>query len=67
MDDHDAAPPGPAVARGDVPAERLCLRCNAAFWSTGFGERICKKCKAQSAWKSASLSVGMRSGRRSAK
>jgi len=55
----------PAI--GDVPAQRHCLRCDAIFWSTGFGERICKKCKARSAWKSATLSPVGRSSRRSAK
>ena len=43
----------PVPASGDTPAERNCLRCTVAFWSEGFGERICKRCKAQSSWKSA--------------
>lgn len=46
-----------APARGDVPAERQCLRCKATFWSAGFGERICKRCKSQASWKSASASA----------
>ncbi len=39
-------------ARGDVPADRQCLRCAATFRSAGFGERICKHCKTQASWKS---------------
>lgn len=49
--DTSVVPPTPA--RGDVPAERHCLRCGAVFWSEGFGERICKRCKSQASWKSA--------------
>ncbi|WP_372803169.1 hypothetical protein [Paracoccus seriniphilus] len=40
-------------ASGDVPSERQCLRCDAAFWSEGFGERICKRCKGLNAWRNA--------------
>ena len=43
----------PKPARGDVAAERLCMRCRTPFPSEGFGERICKRCKGQAAWKSA--------------
>lgn len=53
MNDQDPALLPPKPARGDMPAERFCLRCNATFWSEGFGERVCKKCKSQAAWKSA--------------
>ena len=59
---------GPVMqARGDMPAERHCLRCKAAFWSEGFGERICKRCKAQASWKSAPAASGGGGGRRSAR
>ena len=51
MNDPGYLPPTPA--RADIPAERCCLRCRAAFWSEGFGERICKRCKARASWKSA--------------
>lgn len=51
-------------ARGDHPANRPCLRCADAFWSEGFGERICKRCKAHASWKS-SVPEGGSSGRRS--
>lgn len=48
MNDQDPGSlPGTTPARGDAPAERNCLRCQTAFWSEGFGERICKRCKAQ--------------------
>ncbi len=40
-------------ARGDVAAERVCLRCEATFWSEGFGERICSRCKGSVAWRTA--------------
>ena len=41
-----------AAARGDVAAERACLRCKATFLSEGFGERICPHCKRSSLWRS---------------
>jgi len=40
-------------ARGDVPRERRCLRCNSVFWSEWFGERICRRCKSSNAWRTA--------------
>lgn len=42
-------------ALADAPKERACLRCAAAFWSEGFGERICKRCKGSHSWKNAAL------------
>jgi len=48
-----------ARALGDVPQERKCLRCETSFWSEGFGERICRRCKGLNAWRSAvSVSPG---------
>ena len=52
MTGHDAGFRPLTRARGDVPADRQCLRCAAIFLSAGFGERICKHCKAQATWKS---------------
>ena len=43
----------PPRARGDVPAERVCLKCKASFPSAGFGERLCKRCKSGGGWKTA--------------
>jgi len=43
----------PVAARGDGTALRACLRCRTPFPSAGFGERICKRCKGHTAWKSA--------------
>lgn len=43
----------PAPADRDVPQERRCLRCNTPFWSEWSGERICRRCKATSAWRNA--------------
>ncbi|KPP94925.1 MAG: hypothetical protein HLUCCA05_14905 [Roseibaca calidilacus] len=51
----DSAMPEIASARahGDVPRERQCLRCETLFWSEGFGERICRRCKGLNAWRNA--------------
>ncbi len=40
-------------AVGDVPQERRCLRCETSFWSEGFEERICRRCKGLNAWRNA--------------
>lgn len=49
----------PALARNDVPQERRCLRCSTTFWSEGFGERICRRCKGSNEWRnSAPVSPG---------
>lgn len=40
-------------AVGDVPRERACLRCDVVFWSEGFGERICRRCKGLRDWRNA--------------
>lgn len=66
MMDHDPDLVPPSPARGDMPAERRCLRCKAVFWSAGFGERVCKRCKAQASWKSAVPSGAGASRRHSA-
>lgn len=50
-------------AQGDRPASRACLRCATAFWSEGFGERICKRCKAHASWR-AGMPEGLGTGRR---
>lgn len=47
----------------DIPADRVCLRCKATFWSEGFGERICSRCKGTVAWRTA-LPGGGEQGRR---
>jgi len=52
-------------ARGDVAAERTCLRCKAVFWSNGFGERICTRCKSTVAWRTAMPDAGGQGRRRS--
>jgi hypothetical protein len=38
-------------ALNDVPRERRCLCCDTGFWSEGFGERICRRCKGLNAWR----------------
>ncbi|MEO0703257.1 MAG: DUF1611 domain-containing protein [Pseudomonadota bacterium] len=38
---------------GDAPKERSCLNCKVAFWSKGFGQRICARCKGTLAWRTA--------------
>ncbi|WP_299987034.1 hypothetical protein [uncultured Ruegeria sp.] len=40
-----------ARAHNDVPQERACLRRRTPFWSEGFGERICRRCKGLNAWR----------------
>lgn len=35
-------------AFGDIVAERACLCCKKEFWSEGFGERVCNRCKSSS-------------------
>ena len=52
-------------AMADVAAERTCLRCRSTFWSEGFGERICSRCKGSALWRSA-ISEGGGQGRRRA-
>lgn len=52
-------------AKADIAAERNCLRCSAAFWSEGFGERICGRCKGTVAWRSALPGDSGQSRRRS--
>ncbi len=41
-------------ATTDIAAERTCLRCTKPFWSDGFGERICARCKGSAVWRAAS-------------
>jgi DnaJ-class molecular chaperone len=50
-------------ATADVAAARACLRCASSFWSEGFGERICSRCKGSAVWRS-SMSEGSGQGRR---
>lgn len=40
-----------ARVRNDVPRARRCLRCETAFRSEGFGERICRRCKGLNSWR----------------
>ena len=53
---------GKIKATADIAAERVCLRCRSSFWSEGFGERICSRCKGTAAWRSA-VSGGTEQGR----
>ncbi len=50
-------------ATADVAATRACLRCKSTFWSEGFGERICSRCKGTVAWRS-TIHEGSGQGRR---
>ena len=54
---------GTIKATNDTAAERVCLRCRSIFWSEGFGERICSRCKGSAVWRSA-VSEGGGQGRR---
>lgn len=44
---------GTIKATADVAAARACLKCRSTFWSEGFGERICSRCKGSAVWRSA--------------
>lgn len=50
-------------ATADIAAERVCLKCRSSFWSEGFGERICSRCKGSAVWRAA-ISEGSGHGRR---
>ncbi|QEW30119.1 hypothetical protein SAMN05444398_12714 [Roseovarius pacificus] len=50
-------------AAADVAAERFCLKCRSRFWSEGFVERICSRCKGSAVWRAA-ISEGSGHGRR---
>lgn len=50
-------------AHADVAAERTCLCCRKTFWSEGFGERVCSKCKSSKTWRT-SVTGGMSQGHR---
>ncbi|SDJ26191.1 hypothetical protein SAMN05421850_1114 [Lutimaribacter saemankumensis] len=54
---------GTIKATTDIPAERACLRCRSIFWSDGFGERICSRCKGSADWRAA-IYEGSGQGRR---
>lgn len=61
-------PDAPMRTRSDVPAERACLSCRTVFFSGGFGERICPKCKGERSWRGAvgeTGSTGRKRGGRS--
>ena len=44
---------GTTRAAADIARERKCLRCSEPFWSDGFGERICARCKGSAVWRAA--------------
>lgn len=50
-------------ARGDIAAERACLCCKKRFWSEGFGERVCPRCKSSNTWRN-SVAGGIGKGHR---
>lgn len=54
---------GTTKATADVAAARACLKCRTTFWSEGFGERICSRCKGSTVWRAA-VSGGNGQGRR---
>lgn len=51
-------------AHADVAAERTCLRCRTAFWSEGFGQRICARCKSTVFWRDAAPGASGQGGGR---
>ena len=46
-------------AVADVPKVRPCLRCGVAFESSGFGERICRRCKTSTTWRNGSVGLAL--------
>ena len=42
-------------ARAQVAKTRKCLVCKAPFLSAWAGERVCRRCKATSAWRGGAL------------
>ncbi|MDG3041740.1 hypothetical protein [Roseicyclus marinus] len=50
----------------DVAASRACLRCGTVFFSEGFGERICARCKASTVWRTSLPAYTGQTRRRSA-
>jgi hypothetical protein len=52
-------------AKADIACERRCLKCRTKFWSEGFGERICSRCKGKVAWRIAVPGGGGQGRRRS--
>jgi hypothetical protein len=43
------------AGRADEPKMRNCLVCRTAFQSAWAGERVCRRCKATSAWRGGAL------------
>lgn len=46
-----ALAPGASPDGDAKPKTRRCLMCQASFDSTWAGERVCRRCKATSAWR----------------
>ncbi|WP_417518579.1 hypothetical protein [Minwuia sp.] len=59
-------PPGPSGndpsthATADVAKTRSCLRCAEKFESSGFGERICRRCKSSTTWRNGNTGASSR-------
>ena len=43
------------AGRAEEPKVRKCLVCRTAFQSAWAGERVCRRCKATSAWRGGAL------------
>lgn len=52
----------PLKASRDVPAERVCMSCRQRFWSEGFSERICRRCKSRKGWTASTQTLDLRRG-----
>ena len=48
----------------DTAKTRDCLLCNMPFDSAWSGERICKRCKGSTVWRSGGMGGGSSAGRR---
>jgi hypothetical protein len=65
--DETGASRASARAQGDIAKERGCLRCGTRFWSEGFGQRICRRCKSSITSRTAVPGLGQRTGRGSSR
>ena len=63
MSDEIESLPMTSRARVDVAAKRACLCCQNLFWSEGFGERVCTRCKSSKMWRN-SVPGGIGQGHR---
>lgn len=50
----------PSDESADTTRTRSCLRCEVQVESSGFGERICRRCKSSTTWRDGNVGVANR-------